>query len=144
MAKRKTEKVKARPKASSSVKRTRTARSTSPAIFWPNIPINSRRSLDIELTASENAKLRPLKCANWSVVLNPDFGYLTVVPKPGTAITAQKWKDCFSSLGHDYDFVARISKTMSVLVSRPVCTDHSPKRLVFCFLIPPKPVAPIE
>lgn len=144
MAKSKTDKVKARPKASSSIKRTRTARSTSLAIFWPDTPSNSRRALEIELTASENAKLRPLKCVNWSVSLNPDFGYLTVAPKAGTAATAQKWRDCFNSLGHDYDFVARISKTLAVLVSRPVCTDYSPKRLIFCFLVPPKPVAPLE
>lgn len=116
----------------------------SPLTHWPDSAYQSRRLPTLELEACPEAKLRPLKCAAWAISLNPDFGHLTVEPKPNTNATAQKWRECFGMLGHNYNCVAKLSKTLKVLMQRPVCTESSSKRMVFSFVIPPKPPAPIE
>jgi hypothetical protein len=140
----KTDEVKARSKVSRQVKKTSPALSfDSPDTFFV-FQINHRRLAEFTLIADSETKLRPLKCKTLTLASNLDFAYLTAVPKAGTDATVQKWRDCFSLLGHDHDFVAQLSKAVSVAVPKPVCVEYTSKQLVFCFLLPPKPRVSIE
>jgi hypothetical protein len=145
MAKKaKANKVKARSKAGRQVKKTSPALSfDSPADFFV-FHAKNRRLTEITLIAGSETKLRPLKCQSWSLEQNPDFAYLTVVLKPNTKVTATRWRDCFGILGHSHDYVAQLSKTASIRVPRPVCLEANSSRLVFGFVLPPKPRVSIE
>jgi hypothetical protein len=113
-------------------------------LHWPEKLSKSRRLPELELQGGPGTKIRPLKCASWSLALNPDFAHLTVTPKPRTAATTKKWYNCFSLMGHGYNFVAKLGKTTRVLVSHPICTEYSDKQLVFSFMLAPKPVVPVD
>ena len=134
----KTDKVKARPEAGRQVKKTSPALSFDSPDTFLAFQTNHRRLAEFTLIAASETKLRPLKCKSLTLASNPDFAYLTAVPKAGTDATVQKWRDCFSLLGHDHDFVAQLSKAVSVAVPKPVCIEYTAKRLVFCFLLPPR------
>jgi hypothetical protein len=141
---KKTNKVKARKVANSRTKSSSAVRSISPLDFAAVSKGKVRRSTEITLEACAAANLRPLKCADYDISLNPDFGFLTVKPKPNTTATAEKWRDCFGMLGHNFDCVAKLSKSLTLTLNRPVCLECSAKRIVFSFWLPRKPVVSIE
>lgn len=120
-------------------------RSKPPLLHWPDNLQNGRRLPALELHASAGAKLRPLKCATWGLTLNPDFGHLTITPKPRTEATVRKWRDCFSLMGNGNDFIAKLGRSVKVLVRRPICySSYGEKLIVFSFLLARKPVVPVD
>lgn len=99
---------------------------------WPEF-FNERGRLDPCQAISAAKKLIPLKCSGWELRQNPEFNYLILTLKPGTARTAAKWLDYYSRLGRAVDVVIETAE-FSVNLYRPLCTYGDKHHLEFHYL----------
>ena len=107
-----------------------------PKLLWPEYSIaGGRRSL-CQLDTVENCGLRPLKCAGWDLIQNPEFNYLTLKLKPNTERTAERWYEQFCYLGQDKDVVVK-TRNYDVRLHRPICTDMDKFKICFHYLVGP-------
>ena len=112
--------------------------------FWPESREKTQRSIVGTLKPVGTAGLRTLKIQGWHLVSNPDFSQIQFELRPRTAVTAQKWHDIFSSVGHDYNVILS-TKSFQYLLYRPICTECYKDFVCFYYLTrPPAPVAELE